>query len=135
MWHAAVLKADHSKRSNTTEKKRRDRNISRKEKRVKREIDQRHHFLFGLTLSGPFCSLCKGQILAWDSGWRHLWHMQCPLKCPGRDLDHLTVKKKKEEKSGSERVCRKQLLNVFNILDLFQYVYVEVTYFETRQML
>lgn len=28
-------------------------------KRVMRKSDQRHHFLLGLTLSGPFCFLCK----------------------------------------------------------------------------
>lgn len=83
--------------SGATQQKRkeeRQKRISREEKRVKRKSDQRHHFLFGLTLSGPFCSLCKGRILAWGSGWRRLWHMKCPLICPGRDRDHLTVKKK-----------------------------------------
>lgn len=102
MWHAAVLEADRSEPSNTTEKERRG-----KEERVKRKSDQRHHSLFGLTLSGPFCSLCKGRILAWDLGWRHLWHTQCPLKCPGRDRDRLTVIRRQE----SERVCGELLLH------------------------
>lgn len=97
-WRLITLsRATQQKRKGETEKK-----VSREEKRVKRKSEQRHHFLFGLTLSGPFCFLCKGQILAWDSGWRHLWHTQRHLKCPGMDLDHLTVKRKKKQERGKE---------------------------------